>query len=122
MSAGGNSRGESLEELRKLFEQRKASMQQLPRPGTKVPIQWAAQERVNQHKELVQDFINRIFGVEWAWISDDSSLGDFRENESNDVFVQKIRDTYGVDVSDMTTGNLADILDRIGQNRRLNTQ
>jgi hypothetical protein len=117
MSGAGNTREESLEDLCKLFEQGKAGMKKLPRPGTKVPIQWAGQERVNQHKDLARDFITRILGVEWAWISDESSLGDFHDNESNDAFVQKIRDTYGVDVSDIPTGNLADILDRIGRNQ-----
>jgi hypothetical protein len=87
----------------------------LPRPGTRVPIQFAASIRVNPHARLARDFAKRVLGVEWAWISDESSLSDFSSEGTNDPFVQQIRAVYGVDVSDIPSGNLADILDRIAQ-------
>ena len=113
MSGGGNTRQEALEDLRNRFEQRKATNKELPRPGTKVPIQFAARTRADRHAELVKDFIERILGLEWAWISDESSLSDFHEEETDEALVQKIRTTYGVDVSDISSGNLADIFDKI---------
>jgi hypothetical protein len=93
----------------------KAANKDLPRPGTKVPIKFAERTRVDQHAELANDFIKRVLDMEWAWISDESRIGDFHEEETNDALIQKIRSTYGVDVSDIPGGNLADILDRIAE-------
>ena len=117
MAGGAHSRLEALEELRKNFDRFKATKPNLPRPGTKVPIEFAASERVSQHSELAKDFVQRVLGVDWAWISDESSLWDFRENETNQNLTDKIRNIYGVDVSDMSNGNLADIFDRILKQR-----
>jgi hypothetical protein len=47
-----------------------------------------------------------------------SSLGDFHGNETDAALIEKIRRIYGVDVSDISTGNLADIFDRIEANSR----
>lgn len=113
MYGGGNTRREAVEDLRKRFEQFKATNKELPRPGTKVPIQFAVRTRVDQHAKLAKDFIKRILGLEWAWISDESSLSAFHEEEADEALVKKIRTTYGVDVSDISSGNLADIFDRI---------
>jgi hypothetical protein len=113
MSGSANSRLEALEELRKNFEKFKATKPRLPRPGTKVPIEFAASERVGQHSELAQDFVRRVLGVDWAWISDESSLWDFHGDETNESLTEKIHHIYGVDVSDISSGNIADIFDRI---------
>ena len=111
---GGNTRQEALEDLRRRFEQFKAAKKDpLPRPGTKVPIQFAGKTRVNRHANLAKDFIERVLGVKWAWISDESTLSDFCDDETNDALIQKIYVTYGVDASDISSGNLADIFDRI---------
>lgn len=57
--------------------------------------------------------MQRVLELEWAWISDESTLWDFHDELTNDKYVDSIRRIYGVDVSDMPTGNLADIFDRI---------
>jgi hypothetical protein len=113
LSGSADSRSGALEELRKKFEQFKSSEPKLPRPGTKVPIKFAARERVSRHSELAKDFIKRILEIEWAWISDESSLWDFHGDQTNKALVEKIQRVYGVDVSDLESGNLADIFDRI---------
>ena len=113
MWGAGNTRLEALDNLRKHFEQFKATNENLPRPGSKVPIRFAATTRVDRHAKLATDFVIRVLGIEWAWISDESSLDDFHEEETDDMLIQKIRSIYGVDVSDIAGGNLADILDRI---------
>lgn len=113
MSGNANSKLEALEELRKNFDRFKATKPSLPRPGTKVPIEFAASERVGQHSELAKDFVKRVLDIDWAWISDESSLWDFHGDETNESLTDKIRRIYGVDVSDLSSGNLADIFDRI---------
>jgi len=117
MSGNANSRAEALEELRKNFARFKATKPNLPRPGTKVPIEFTASERVSQHSELAKDFVKRVLDVDWAWISDESSLWDFHGNETNESLTEKIRQIYSVDVSDISSGNLADIFDRISKFR-----
>jgi hypothetical protein len=117
LSGSANSRPEALEELRKNFDRSKAERSSRPRPGTKVPIEFAASDRVGQHSELAKDFVKRVLDIDWAWISDESSLWDFHENETNESISDKIRLIYGVDVSDISSGNLADIFDKIQEHR-----
>ena len=117
MSGNANSRLAALEELRKNFDRYKATKPNLPRPGTKVPIEFAARERVGKHSELAKDFVKRVLDVELAWISDESSLSDFQGDETDESLTDKIHRIYGVDVSDISSGNLADILDRIVDHR-----
>ncbi len=51
--------------------------------------------------------------MDWAFISDESSLWDFHGELSNAELQERINDVYGVDVSDIESGNVADILKRI---------
>jgi len=85
----------------------------LPRPGTRVPIQFASQEQVKRHSALADDFIHRVLKLDWAWISDESSLWDFHHNDTNDMLIAKIKEVYGIDVSDIKSAKLSEILDRI---------
>jgi hypothetical protein len=85
----------------------------MPRPGRKVPIEFAPSSMVYARPELTDDFIARILGIEWAFVSDKSSLWDFHTDGTNDALNAKIKDVYGVDVSDIESGNLAMILDLI---------
>jgi len=117
MSGSGNTRQEALEELHKSFDHFRATKKALPRPGTRVPIVFATTVRVDRNAELAKDFIQRILGLEWAWVSDESSLWDFHADETNESLTEKIHHIYGVDVSDIANGNLADIFDRISNYR-----
>jgi hypothetical protein len=75
--------------------------------------EFAARNRIDQHPEIEMDFIRRVLELPWAFISDESSLWDFHHDLTNEAFVEKIRGVYGIDVSDIPKGNIADILDRI---------
>jgi hypothetical protein len=113
MTGTGNTKAEANEELRKGFDRYKAVNRTLPRPGTRLAIEFADSNRVDRHAELAKDFTRRVLGLESAWISDSSSLWDFHGNEANDQFNEEILRIYGVDVSDISSGNLADIFERI---------
>lgn len=117
----GRTRTDALAELHKWYNARKTALlnqgQPVPRPGTNVPIQFASQERVSGQDELMNDFIHRVLDLPWAFISDESSLSDFHVGENNEVLVAKIRDVYGVDVSGIASGNIAEILERIATER-----
>ena len=70
-----------MEELQKAFaiqsDTRMREGKGLPRPGTHVPIEFASRQRVNAYPESMNDFVRLVLNLDWAWISDESSLWDF---------------------------------------------
>jgi hypothetical protein len=118
---GGDTAQDAMRDLAANFERAVADRHRkgipLPRPGTAVPVQFASQEQVDTQAELKDDFVRRVLCLDWAWISDESSLWDFHGSETNESFHAKIKDVYGVDVSDIESGNLALILHRIAATR-----
>ena len=118
LGGAGDTQAEALRELETAFETAKRNRPRMPRPGTRVPVQFATQETISIHSELANDFILRILEVEWAWISDESTLWDFHGDETNDVLHAKIKEVYDVDVSDIKSGNLSEILERIETARK----
>jgi hypothetical protein len=117
LAGAGDTEREALQALEKSFATAKVERARtgtsLPRPGTHVPIQFASQERVKAHPELAEDFTHRVLNLDWAWISDESSLWDFHRNETNDILTARIKEVYGVDVSDIQSARLSEILERI---------
>jgi hypothetical protein len=122
LSGSGDSREEALSELRTTFTARGVKLAKdarpLPRPGTRVPVEFASQQQVNAHPDLKEDFVRRVLGLDWAWISDESSLWDFHTEATNDAPLSKIREVYGVDVDDIKSAKICEILDRIAESRQ----
>jgi hypothetical protein len=118
----GNLKGEAMTDLLANFAARKAYLAEkgrpLPRPGTNVPIEFASQDSVNAHPDLTQDFIERVLGFEWAFVSDESSLWDFHTEKTNELLVAKIRSVYGVSVDDIESAKIWEILDRIAETQK----
>jgi hypothetical protein len=73
-SGGGDSKAEALEDLGKNFDEFKVK-NKLPRPGTKVPVQFASTTRINGHAALAKDFIQGVLELDWAFISDEFEPG-----------------------------------------------
>jgi hypothetical protein len=121
ISGGGDTKVEALAELQKSFATVKAEKakdgKELPRPGAHVEIEFASRERVNAHPELAENFIRRVLNLDWACISDESTLWDFHSADDNQDFIAKIKEVYGVDVSDIESAELWQILDRIATSR-----
>jgi len=122
LSGQGETRQEAIDDLNLNFQKVKLHKTQngepLPRPGTKVPIEFAPQEKINPHAELAEEFTQRVLGFEWVWMSDESSLWDFHEDETNQLLYSKIQEVYGVDVSDIESAKVSEILDRIAASNR----
>ena len=78
-------------------------------------MNFASQDRVKLHAELSLDFTRRVLGLPWAFISDESTLWDFHTENTNDEFVAKIKEVYGVDVSNIESARLCEIFERIAQ-------
>ncbi len=122
LAGSGNSPEEALHSLRVTFDAVKLRWREegrkLPRPGMRIPIELASQERVNAHPELADDFIQKVLGLEAAWISDESSLWDFHADETNDPMYSRVKEIYGVDVTDVQSAKLCDILERIAAEQK----
>jgi hypothetical protein len=115
IDATGDSKQEALTNLEVEFARRRQMRiddgESVPRPGTRVPIKFAPQTRIDHHATLADDFIRRVLhpvlGVEDVWITDESSLWNFHFDEGNDELV-----------SDIESEKLVDIFDRIETARR----
>ncbi len=77
--------------------------------------EFAQRKRVGAHAELAEDFTRRVLNLDWAFISDESSLWDFHEDLANEALTTRIKEVYGVDVSDIESAKLPDILERIAK-------
>jgi len=86
--------------------------------NSKPAIELAPQEKINAQEALAQDFLLRVFDIEGAWISDESILWDFHYEESDEETFARIKQIYGVEVSDIKSGNVSDILERIASSSR----
>ena len=117
LGGGGDTREEAYENLATNFEHARVEKiqrgERLPRPGAKVPIVFAASDAVDTHPELRDDFIRRVLELDWAFVSDESSLWDFHTDANNERLNARVKDIYGVDVSDIESGRLYLILERI---------
>ncbi len=117
VTGGGDTPQRAISDLQDKFQSIKSAWnlegRPLPRPGTVGPIEFASQKRVEVNQDLSEEFIRRILDLDWAWISDESSLWDFHTEETNELLHAKIMEVYGVDVSDIESAKLSEILDRI---------
>jgi hypothetical protein len=115
MQGHGDTPEQARADLAARLVERTARGDKIPRPGTGLPIEFAAGHRIAEHPDLAKDFFQRILDLNYdeCFISDQSSLGDFHMEESNDHLNEKVLLTYGVDVSDIVSGNLADIFTRL---------
>ncbi|WP_205504574.1 hypothetical protein [Rufibacter psychrotolerans] len=94
--AHGNTIPEAVEKLRTNLKEY-AKENPLPRPGSKVPIQFAESARVEQYEEIAVDFFEKIIGINYydCFISDYSSLADF--DLDNPETLEKIKEEYEID-------------------------
>jgi hypothetical protein len=77
------------------------------------PIEFASRDKIEPLQHLADRFIEDIFGVKGAFVTDESSLWDFESKDDLSAIHKKIREKYGVDVRDVREGNLVEILTRI---------
>jgi len=115
MDGLGETKEEAYADLEAKFNKLKEEGRALPRPGTGLPIEFAATEQVSCYDDIAEDFFRRVLEKDYrdCWISDESSLWDFHGEESNEHLHKKIWEAYRVDVSGIEDGNLVKIFERI---------
>lgn len=80
-------------------------------------IEMASSDGVAMYQTLAEDFMRKILGYEPGdyMITDESSLHDFEPFDDSEVrkLQENVLAEYGVDVSDLESGNLLEIFRRI---------
>ena len=115
MTGSGNTREEAYANLQKRFDEYRAEGNKLPRPGTKVPLQFAPRLEVPLYDDIAADFFRRILNMDYrnVFITDKSSLWDFPIEDPVEELVERIREAYSVDIGDIEDGNLVSIFRRL---------
>jgi hypothetical protein len=108
----------AVDDLRTRFENFKENRAgDVKRPGLSMPIEFASQEGLEKHDETAERFIDEVLGFGPSapvFISDESSLLDFTATEEETIdYVARTNEVFGVDISDITDGNLLKIFERI---------
>ena len=114
LSGLGETKDEALNDLRIAFEYKKEKGN-LPRPGTKVPIEFAPCIRIKEHEEIVRELIQNVLGINYdqCFVSDESTLGDFQNEEVKLETIEEIKKAFNVDISKLNSSNIADIAEYI---------
>ena len=90
----------------------------------KLKIEFASTKEISQYEEIAADFLERICDMDRrnCLISDESSLWDFQADQSKEQVLCRIREAYGIDVSDVKDGNLVTIFKRIDWQKSLSVE
>jgi hypothetical protein len=112
MNGGGETRQEAYADLKRNFLEFKATGNSLPRPGTGLPLESAPTTIVGDLDEVMAGFEEKIleaYGIGEVVITDNSSLHDFAPYPSVHDSINRIREVYGIDVSDVPGLYMAEI-------------
>ena len=121
MGGEGDTKEEAYVDLEQKFREFKTANAKLPRPGTGAPWEFAATDELEGLYAVAADFFEKVLELgedDSVGITDGSSLYDFEAFfQPVDVSLEKIREVYGIDVSDVEGYNLARIFARIAETR-----
>ena len=113
----GQTKEEAFEDLRRRFNEHKSQHGKLLRPGTKQHIEFAPTIEIERYEQIATDFFEKILDMDYhqCFVSDESSLWDFQTEETDASYHRKINEVYGVDISDIESGELVQIFQRIAE-------
>lgn len=111
----GDTKEEAYKMLKESFENYKIYNDTLPRPGCIVPLEYADTAMVDNLENVAVDFFDKILGYNYyeCFISDESSLIDF--GQDNDETLQKINETYDLNLKQIVDGNIVRIMTLINE-------
>ena len=117
MSAFGNTPEEAEANLVCKFNNYRMSSKPLPRPGRKLRRKPTDRSDLEVYEIIAVDFFGNILETNFynCVLSDQASLYDFLPGEDYD---KRINNRYGIDISDIRSGNLLKIFRRIHERYR----
>ncbi len=116
----GETRQQALDDLQRFVDKFRTDKVYLPRPGSTVSLEFAPSNEIEKYGDIADDFFERILGIsmsESLFISDASSLYDFTGISGVATWDQKVKQEFGVDISDIEDRNLSKIFRRIHESR-----
>jgi hypothetical protein len=121
MRGDGRTHDEALDRLRERFLAYSRDSP-LPRPGRGAPFKFeiASQDIVTEFAPVVHRILREVIGLDpdQCLITDESTLWDFHDGESNQPFLDKIKQVFGVDVSTVEPPTLSAIAQHVEKTRR----
>ena len=84
-------------------------------------IEFAADTRISRYFDLQEEFAWQILDIKGWFVSDESSLWDFTEDNTLEIYYAKIRNLYGVEVSDIEGALIWKIFERISERAKPKT-
>ncbi|PKB15266.1 hypothetical protein [Flavobacterium sp. 5] len=98
--AHGNRKEVAIDNLKIQFKDYKAKNDVLPRPGKKVPIQYAESTEIEKYEDIAIDFFDEIIEMDYfsCFISDHSSLHEFDIDTLEAV--EKIKSKYHIELDE----------------------
>jgi len=121
MVGHGETKEKAFEKLKENFKLFKDN-NELPRPGTKVPLKFALTREIESYEKVAVDFFDKILKLNYydCFVSDESSLTDFESLEGDDnpddfkkKIFKRVQDNYGIDITDTYDKYLTDVFDKI---------
>jgi hypothetical protein len=114
----GDTKKEAFEDLAENFSSAKKHHDSLPRPGTGLPIEFASGDELDRYWGVASRIIDEVLGFdpEGIFVSDESSLWDFSDDDSISEYQNEIQKIFGVDVSHIQSGNLVELSKYINEN------
>lgn len=120
MVAHGETEEKALTALQDSFKLYKENNNELPRPGTKVPLKFASTVNIDKYEPTAEDFFKRVLNMDYheGFYSDGSVLEFLRDNDTDSEEMKKevIKRTitlYNVDITDIYDEPLWTIFERI---------
>ncbi|MCW3074538.1 MAG: hypothetical protein JWP69_1607 [Flaviaesturariibacter sp.] len=108
----GNTKEEAYHYLESSFN-RYSQKKPAPRPGTKVPIEFASRDKIAALEEIAISFFDEILHLDYyeCLVTDESTLEDFRKHD--DETFQLINAFYHLNLDQSKDGNLVNILTQV---------
>jgi predicted RNase H-like HicB family nuclease len=106
--------------LHAIATERRAEGKAMPRPGTGLPIEFASTTSVHEDAELLSEFILKALGFgpdDFVFFSDESTIGDFGDDERVAEIRENIQEHFGVKVEEPEPVLIVDVLERIRERR-----
>jgi predicted RNase H-like HicB family nuclease len=109
MVGHGSTKELAIESLKEHFLMYKDNNEKVPRPGTNVPLKFASTEKIDMYEEIAVDFFRKVFNADYydGFFSDQSWLGylesliDDEFEQPKEVIIERVKEIYQVDITDI---------------------
>lgn len=122
MAGIGNTTEEAYKNLEENLENYRKKYLILPRPGKKVPVEFASCDEIGKYEKIEKEYFEKVIGMSSydCFTTDETRISDFWGIgiDENTVII-KTKEIYGLDISNIIEEPLVEILKYISINQKL---